>query len=171
MARAPRWIARISAVFSGFPNVVTIHGNMRLIARVNRARPFSFLWLAARLERLTIPRSNGVVCITHYTQQAVMDLARRTWVVPNAVDASFFEVNARPPAGAPAQLLCVASVSVLKNQNAFIRALDSLAARQKFELRFLGAAHETDPYGREFFSLAEGTALVRLRRNGEPAGT
>jgi hypothetical protein len=54
----------VEAVFSGFPNVLTIHGNMRLIARVNRVRPFSFLWLAARLERLTIPRSSGVVCIT-----------------------------------------------------------------------------------------------------------
>ena len=86
----------ISAVFSGFPNVLTIHGNMRQIARVNRVRPFSFLWLAARLERLTIPRSGGVVCITDYTRQAVKDLARRTWVVPNAVDASFFEVKAQP---------------------------------------------------------------------------
>src|SRR5579863_10325241 len=35
----------LSAVFSGLPNVLTIHGNMRLIARVNRARTFSFLWL------------------------------------------------------------------------------------------------------------------------------
>jgi glycosyltransferase involved in cell wall biosynthesis len=67
----------ISAVFSGFPNVLTIHGNMRLIAVVNRARPFSFEWLAARLERLAIPRSDGVVCITHHTRQAVRDLAQR----------------------------------------------------------------------------------------------
>src|ERR1017187_1184757 len=37
----------ISAAFSGFLNVVTVHGNMRLIAQVNHARPFSFLWLAA----------------------------------------------------------------------------------------------------------------------------
>src|SRR5204863_2186811 len=58
----------ISAVFSGLPNVLTIHGNMRLIARVNKVRPFSFNWLAARLEGITVPRSHGVVCITHYTQ-------------------------------------------------------------------------------------------------------
>lgn len=143
----------ISAVFSGFPNVVTIHGNMRPIARVHRARPFSFLWLAARLERFTIPRSDGVVCITNHTRQAVLNLARRTWVVPNAVDASFFEVNARPAAGAPAQLLCVASISVLKNQNVFIRALDSLAQRYKFELRFCGKTSDNAPYAQEFLSL------------------
>ena len=144
----------LDAVFSGFPNVLTIHGNMRLIARVNRARPFSFPWLAARLERLTLPRSDGVVCISHYTQQAVMDLARRTWVVPNAVDASFFEVNAAPAPEAPVRLLFVGHLCVRKNQNAFIRALDSLAGKHKFELRFLGGgASENDAYGREFFSL------------------
>ena len=35
----------ISAVFSGFPNVLTIHGNLRLIAKVTQARRFSFPWL------------------------------------------------------------------------------------------------------------------------------
>jgi glycosyltransferase involved in cell wall biosynthesis len=143
----------LNAVFSGFPNVLTIHGNMRLIAKVNRARPFSFLWLAARLERLTIPRSSGVVCITPYTQQAVMDLARHTWVVPNAVDVSFFDVNAVPAPGTPARVVCVGHVCVRKNQNTFIRALDPLAARHKFELRFCGVANESDAYGREFLSL------------------
>jgi glycosyltransferase involved in cell wall biosynthesis len=102
---------------------------------------------------LTIPRSSGVVCITPYTQEAVVDLARRTWVVPNAVDASFFDVNAAPVPGAPPRLLCVGHVCVRKNQNAFMRALDSLAGKHKFELRFCGVAHESDAYGREFLSL------------------
>ena len=88
----------ISAVFSGFPNVLTLHGNMRLVAEVNQARPFSFLWLAARLENFTLPRTNGVVCITRYTQAAVAQLAPRTWVVPNAVDESFFAITAAPEA-------------------------------------------------------------------------
>src|SRR4051812_36399207 len=124
----------ISAVLSGFPNVLTIHGNMRLIAKVNRVKPFSFFWLAARLETLTIPRSRGVVCITHYTQKAVADLAKQTWVVPNAVDASFFDVNARPPPEKPPKILCVGHVCLRKNQNAFIRALDPLARERKFEV-------------------------------------
>jgi hypothetical protein len=98
----------ISAVLSGFPNVLTIHGNMRLIAKVNRVKPFSFFWLAAMLERFTIPRSNGVVCITRYTEAAVSDLAKRTWIVPNAVDASFFENDQglirRIPLRNPAQI-------------------------------------------------------------------
>src|SRR5438128_3471473 len=70
----------ISAVFSGFPNVITIHGNMRLIAKVNRCAPFTYGWLAARCERFTLPRAGGVVCLSQYTERAVTDLARRTWL-------------------------------------------------------------------------------------------
>src|SRR5207249_3667216 len=106
----------LSAVFSGFPNVVTIHGNMRRIAQVERSRPFSFTWLAARLEQLTLPRSQGVVCLTHHTQREVADLAKRTWVVPNAVDSTFFDVEARSETQGPKKILCVGRVCPLKNQ-------------------------------------------------------
>ena len=143
----------LGAVFSGFPNVMTIHGNMRLISRVNRAKPFSYQWLAARLEAITVPRSGGVVCITRYTQTAVASLAKRTWVVPNAVDARFFEVDRRVSQDALPVILCVGHVILRKNQNAFIRALDPLAACMKFKVVFLGSAADNDPYANEFFQL------------------
>jgi glycosyltransferase involved in cell wall biosynthesis len=143
----------ISAVFSGYPNLLTIHGNHRLIAKVNQSKPFSYVWLAAKLETWTIPRSNGVVCITHYTEDAVKDLAKRTWVVPNAVDASFFEVNAQPVPENPQKILCVGHISLRKNQNAFIRALDSLAPGGKFEVLFLGLAQAGRAYDDEFLQL------------------
>ncbi len=143
----------LTAAFSGFPNLLTIHGNMRRIARVSRAKPFSFLWLAAWLERFTVPRARGVICITQHTRHAVAGLARRTWLVPNAVDPSFFEVNANSPPGQPPKILCVGDVYPLKNQNAFIRALDPIAAKQKFDLRFLGRVDESSAYGKEFFEL------------------
>ncbi|MEI6780819.1 MAG: glycosyltransferase family 4 protein [Verrucomicrobiota bacterium] len=143
----------LSAVFSGFPNVVTIHGNMRRIAELEKPPTFSYNWFAARLERFAIPRTQGVVCITRYTQQAVAGLARQTWVVPNAVDASFLEVQAQPPEGAPPRILCVARVCPLKNQNALIRALDPLAKRRKFELVFVGDAGKEAPYDVEFSRL------------------
>jgi len=46
----------ISAVFSGFPSVLTLHGNMRCIARVTKARAFSSFgwrrgWKALRFAR------------------------------------------------------------------------------------------------------------------------
>jgi glycosyltransferase involved in cell wall biosynthesis len=140
----------ITAVFSGFPNVLTIHGNMRIIAEVNRDRPFSYGWLNAHLEAFTIPRTHGVVCITRYTEDAVRDLARRTWLLPNAVDARYLSV--RPEPTAPPLVLCVGLVCHRKNQNRFIRSLDDLAARRPLRVRFLGDVPAGD-YGEEFRAL------------------
>lgn len=143
----------ISAVFSGYPSVVTVHGNMRLIARVNRARPFSFQWCAARLEGPTLRRAQGVVCITRYTQEAVRRFARKTWVVPNAVDPAFFSVQPAPVD--PPVVLCVGHIILRKNQLAFIRALDGLAARRPFRVLFLGDADRRTAFVAEFFKLLE----------------
>ena len=151
----------LSAVFSGFPNVITIHGNMRAMAKLLRPRPLSYNWLAARLEGFAIPRSRGVVCITGYTQAAVADLARRTWVVPNAVDAAFFEVAAQPVPEAPPRILCVGMIRSWKNQNALIRALDPLAAKHRFEVIFLGEAAPGRPYEDEFLRLVESRSWCR----------
>ncbi len=142
----------ISAVGSGFPNVLTLHGNMRLIAALNRERPFSYNWMAARLEGFVLPRTNGVVCITNYTRAAVQDRTQKTWVLPNAVDASFFDVQAAPDLSAPPVILCVGAVCFRKNQNNFIRALDPLARQKKFRLVFLGQV-ENNAYGAEFQQL------------------
>ena len=142
----------ISAIYSGFPNVLTLHGNMRSVARINGDGPFSYNWVAARLEGFVLPRTDGVVCITNYTRNAVKDLARRTWILPNAVDASFFDVQAAPDLTAPPVGLCVGTICGYKNQNDFIRALDPLAKEKKFKLVFIGQVIKGD-YGREFLQL------------------
>lgn len=143
----------ISAAFSGFPNVITVHGNMRLISRVNGAKPFSYQWLAARLEAFTIPRSDGVVCITKYTQEAVARLARRTWVLPNAVDHKFFAIGSKP--ASPPVILVVGYIQKRKNQNAFIRALDDAVKQTPLRVVFCGLAGGEEEYVREFRSLVE----------------
>jgi glycosyltransferase involved in cell wall biosynthesis len=143
----------ISAVFSGFPSVVTIHGNMRLVAKVTKSPPFSYNWLMGQLEKITLPRSDGVVCITRYTKKAVENLARKTWLIPNAVDGSFFQIE-RTEAATPI-ILCVGSICLRKNQNALIEALDELAAKSSFQLVFLGASDAGDPYNKDFFKLVE----------------
>jgi len=150
--------AALSAAWSGFPNVMTIHGNMREIERILHPRAFSYLWLAARLERLTIPKSGGVICITTYTRDAVAALAKRTWVLPNAVDPSFFEIDVKPDGNAPPLVLCVGDIGVRKNQNNFIRALDGVAAGLKFRVAFMGRIYETQPYAREFLDLVKARA-------------
>jgi 2-deoxystreptamine N-acetyl-D-glucosaminyltransferase/2-deoxystreptamine glucosyltransferase len=141
----------LSAVFSGFPNVVTIHGNMRLVAKINRARPFTFDWLAARLEAFTIPRTNGVICITKYTRQAVTGDGVRTWLLPNAVDKDFFPIVPEPES--PPVVLCVGHITVRKNQNAFIHAMDRLAEHGPLRMLFVGLAAESDSYAQEFKKL------------------
>jgi glycosyltransferase involved in cell wall biosynthesis len=149
----------LSAVFSGLPNVITIHGNMREIEKVNRPKPFTHGWLAARLETFTLPRADGIVCITKYTQRAAASLARKTWVVPNAVDASFFGLNPKPTS--PPLVLCVGQISFRKNQNAFIHALDPLAAREPFQALFLSGP-AADDYGKEFTDLIGTRAWCRF---------
>ncbi len=145
----------LSAVFSGYPNVVTVHGNMRWIARVTRARPFSYWWVAAWMEAFTLPRALGVVCLTRHTQSAVSGLAPRTWILPNAVPAAFFGINAQPQSIVPPRILCVGNVCPLKNQNAFIRALDGLVDTWSIQATFLGRAQRGEPYADEFFRLLE----------------
>src|ERR1035441_3189235 len=61
----------ICAVFSGFPNVVTIHGNMAELARQFGERVGSYGWLAAKLETFTLKRTDGVLCNSAYTEQLV----------------------------------------------------------------------------------------------------
>jgi glycosyltransferase involved in cell wall biosynthesis len=151
----------LAAVYSGFPNVVTIHGNMRKIAKVTGARPFSFLWLAARLERWTLPRTAGVICLSTHTQRQVEGISRTTWVLPNAVDSSFFDVPRKPTL--PRQIICVANISDVKNQSHLIRSLHPLAQATDFELVFLGRAEATDPYAQEFFRLVQGRPWCRFQ--------
>ena len=151
MDRALSVIARLAAAFSGFPNVITIHGNMRPIARINRARPLSYQWCAAKLEEFTLPRVDGVVCLSDHTQALVRDKARKTWLIPNAVASDFFEI--RPSQSNSRDILCVGTLSSLKNQNALIRALEPLAARYSLRLVFLGDGDRSDPYVCEFLEL------------------
>jgi glycosyltransferase involved in cell wall biosynthesis len=141
----------ISAVFSGFPNVVTIHGNMRRVAHVTKAPPFSYNWVMAQLEKITLPRAAGVICITSYTQDAVQGLARKTWRIPNAVDVRFFHIERREET--IPMILCVADICLRKNQNALIRSLDAIAAKIRFEIVFLGTSNAGDSYNKEFFDL------------------
>ena len=143
----------VSAVLSGFPNILTIHGNMRQVAKALGAKPFTFHWLMAPLESWTIRRTSGVVCLTRYTRQQVESLARRTWVVPNAVDETFFAIGRAPVE--PPMLLCVADIFPYKNQNSLIRTLDPVASQRNFRLVFLGNLNHAKTYGAEFLELVK----------------
>lgn len=140
----------MSATFSPCPKLLTIHGNLRRIKKKIGFRPFSALWLQSYLEGLVVPQFDGVICITNYTREAVEDEVPKTWVVPNAVDPSFLELGQQriyDSGSRPSTLdfrprcpiiLCVANIDPRKNQNDFIRALDPLAKKLSFDVRFFG---------------------------------
>jgi glycosyltransferase involved in cell wall biosynthesis len=136
------------AVFSGFPNVLTIHGNMRLVAEFLRAKPLTYYWFASRLERLCLRKTDGIVAISSYTQSNVAPYTPRTWLVPNAVHPSFFNLPRRPDS--PPRILCAANIGSRKNQIGLIKALDSLACTTPLKLIFAGGGSEADAYYGDF---------------------
>jgi glycosyltransferase involved in cell wall biosynthesis len=144
----------LAAVFSRFPNVLTIHGNMRLIAKINRVRPFSFPWLAARLEQFTLPRSGGVICISGYTQENLRGLRKPKWIVPNAVRGGFFAAPQDIACSEPPVLLNIGVITPRKRQNEVLEIAAHLHQRKaRFHLRFAGKLDENNPYGARFRDL------------------
>jgi glycosyltransferase involved in cell wall biosynthesis len=138
----------VSAVFSGFPNVLTIHGNMRLVAKFLRAKPLTYYWFAAKLERLCLRKTSGVIAISSYTQSNVSPYTHCNWLIPNAVHPSFFDLPRKPDS--PTRIFCAANVGSRKNQIGLIKALDALAAIAPIKLVFAGAGTDSDAYYRDF---------------------
>jgi glycosyltransferase involved in cell wall biosynthesis len=140
----------LSAVLSGFPNVVTIHGNMAELARFFGARVGSFAWLVARLEDFSLKRTAGVFCNSEYTEGLVRSRARRVWRVPNAIREAYFapRTTSRPPC---CTLVNVGQISPRKRQ---IEMLDMAAGLRRlgldFQFEFIGYATPGNPYAEAF---------------------
>src|SRR6266566_9074790 len=141
----------LSAVFSGAPNVITIHGNMAQMARLFKARPGSFGWLAARLENFALRRTAGVFCNSEHTERLVRPRTGRTWRVPNAVREQFFAPADRRAGASKCTILNVGLVSPNKRQLELLDVAGEL--RQQgldFEFQFVGHAEPGNPYAAAF---------------------
>ncbi len=143
----------IAAVLSGYPNVLTIHGNMRLVADFLKAKPLSYYWLAAKLERYCLRKTAGVIAISSYTQSNVSRVTRRNWLIPNAVHPSFFASQRQPTK--PPRILCVANIGARKNQIGLIHSLDLLVKETQLKLVFAGGGSNADPYFQKFKSIID----------------
>lgn len=147
----------ISSVFSGFPNVITIHGNMAELARLFHARWGSFNWWAAKLENFTLPRTAGVLCNSHYTQSLVSPRSKKTWPVPNPVRDSFFApiIRNNLPTETPT-LLVVGVICGRKRQLELLQLFIQLRQQKtRFQVKFVGSCGE-DSIGKAFISLLDG---------------
>lgn len=141
----------IAAADSGYPNVVTIHGNMIQLRKISSGFARLYFTLAARLEKIALRKTNGVFCNSNYTESIVSGRTRKTWLVANAIRDEFFApLPVRQPNAVP-QLLCVGTIIPYKRQ---LQILDIAAALHdrglRFRLNFLGAAGSAHSYYRNF---------------------
>ncbi|MFM7183116.1 MAG: glycosyltransferase family 4 protein, partial [Verrucomicrobiales bacterium] len=140
------------AVHSGFPNVVTIHGNMRELHRLGLHGHKVFGQLASIFEGYALARSRGVFCNSAYTEALVASRARNTWRVPNPIRSGFFKPSGPVPDGDGVPLLLnVGLVTPRKRQLEILRGLRSLASEgHSFKIIFAGGLSENTEYGRQF---------------------
>lgn len=80
----------MEAVFSGRPNLLTLHGNMRAVARAIGAPRLSYHWFQAWLESFALRRTGAVFCNSSYTEEQVRPLNPRVISMPNPVREIFF---------------------------------------------------------------------------------
>jgi glycosyltransferase involved in cell wall biosynthesis len=161
----------VSAVFSGFPNVVAIAGNMAEIARLNRARFGSYLWLTARLEDFLLPRTDGVICNSLYSQRLVQPRARKSWLIYPGLRGLFLQ----PPTHAGPQdcaLVIAGVISPRKRQLELVEVAEALHREGlKFEFRFVGPIYDrAEPYAAAFLErIQSATAAGYARYLGTPS--
>jgi glycosyltransferase involved in cell wall biosynthesis len=141
-----RWCA-VTGAFLPYPKVLTIHGFLRMIDPLMRMKPRWYWKTQTLLERIAVPRFDGVVAITTYTEANVRDIANRTWVVPNATDRRYFQVQRN--SSNPPVILYVGNIQERKNQVGFLDAIAPLADQLGFRVRICGPVNPDDSYNRE----------------------
>ena len=159
----------LSAAFSGFPNVVTLHGNMQGMAEFYRSPLGSFFWLAGKLETLALRKTDGVFCNSAYTERVVAPRARHTWRVANAVRAPFFDPLPPAARGVRPILLNVGVMAAHKRQPEILAVARRLWQRgYRFEIQFAGKVHADTAGGADFLrQMAAAEAAGYARHLGE----
>ncbi len=150
----------MAAVLSGFPNVLTIHGNMRIHAKRPETKGSFYYKMAAALESLCLRRTDGVVAISRYTMDLVSPLAERTWLLPNAVDQRFFSLTLSPPA--VPRILFVGSLDERKNPFGLLQACEQMLRAGQCTLALAGQFHAEGAYGKKVMALIESLPGISL---------
>jgi glycosyltransferase involved in cell wall biosynthesis len=139
------------AVFSGFPNVLTVHGVMRSVYEVTKQKPFGYYWFSKHLERIALRATDGLICISPYVHRVLSAEAHRTWLIPNGLRDEFFTSSGefkRLP-GMP-RLVNVGVISPLKRQLELLRIIGDLRSKCSFSMTFVGKADGNTSYVSSF---------------------
>jgi glycosyltransferase involved in cell wall biosynthesis len=150
----------LAAVFSGYPNVLTLHGNMRVHATHGENKGKPYYRLAAFLEGIALRKTDGVVSISTYTDQLVRPFAKHTWLLPNAAESSYFEAIHRPVK--PPTALFVGTLEGRKNPVGFINACAPLFAAAGWKLRLCGTGIKGSVYLEQLNALAAQHEWIEL---------
>jgi glycosyltransferase involved in cell wall biosynthesis len=150
----------ISAVHSGFPNVLTIHGNMQRIFQMRLLGANSYYRLASTLESHALARTAGVFCNSMHTRSLVENRTSKTWLVPNPLRPAFLEAAASAPRINPVPVfLVIGVVTRLKRPLDILETMGTLhQAGHRFLIRFIGSHSTDNPYGARFQELLDQAA-------------
>jgi glycosyltransferase involved in cell wall biosynthesis len=145
----------IEAVSSGFPNLLTLHGNIRSVKKKIGASPLSYYGLQSFLEAWSLKKTNGVLCNSHYTESMVSPLNQKTYLIPNAVRRIFFDHPRKPsgPQKTGLRLLMVGVISPYKQPLEFLRFLRDWRHQATCPVKscaWVGRANSVYPYAKHF---------------------
>jgi glycosyltransferase involved in cell wall biosynthesis len=144
-----------TAVFSGIPSVITLHGLMGEVVKMKGNRTLWHYWVAALLERLAIKRTDGVVAISPYALRVILGNTPRARFIPNAVRSEFY-LESRLKKGDVPTVLFVGNLTHVKRPDWFIRAVDTLRKEGlSFKARMLCMGNPKHPYFIEIVAMAE----------------
>ena len=145
----------LTAVFSGMPSVISLHGLMGEVVKMKGNRTLWHYWVAALLERLAIKRTDGVVAISPYALRVVLGITPRARLIPNAVRREFYLKSKSKRADVPT-VLFVGNLTHVKRPDWFIRAVDLLWKEGvSFNARMLCMGNPKHPYFIEMVAMAE----------------
>ena len=159
--------AGLVAAFSGFPSVLTLHGNFREIEKIFHARPLNYYWVAARLETLVLRRIQHVICISKYGKSLLDPFSCQKSVIPNPVGCKFLDAP-RPDRIKPPRVVCMGTIDARKNTQFILRACERLWNKGlHFTFHVYGNAGYGSHYADAFFAmLAPHEAAGRAKFEG-----
>lgn len=154
------------AALSKCPSALTLHGNFRQIAKTLKSPLWSYYSIASRLEGFVGRRVNGIICISSYTKDLVRGLNKKLWVLPNAVNSAFFDIENRPRVG---KIICIAGITEWKNQVEFLEAFKKAGVEiPNLSVEFWGPINVSHPYAKEFIRLVENLPFATYKGSARP---
>lgn len=143
----------ITAVRSGFPAVLTLHGVMRDLPLPGWNLAGMYYLLARRLETLALSRCAGLICISPRVKTLTEGLAPRSWNIPNAIRTEFLATrDSLIRQKGSLHLVNVGVISPLKRQRELLAILRGLQDTNAFRTTFVGRLDQNSEYTRAFMT-------------------